>query len=239
MLLGQNLLDRIDQIYGFFDAQTEEEMEEFIEEITKIKNRKPHNYNFLIKYIQYVKTIEPKWVGNAEKRLNRFWINARLQGIAGNRSFFSIKRIAEAQAKLNLCVEIDDIIGNKTMQSLQLMFMQYGKVIEQIQNPRDITVEVFYSILVENSIQGYTVYELCNKGSDKNKQVREYLKNKWDLEHNKELRTIIPILEQKQGIKITNLKPKVLQYSTDISEKDNNTSDPSDQLSDKSSEKKF
>ena len=34
------------------------------------------------------------------------------------------------------------------------------------------------------------------------------------------------MLEQKQGIKIINLKPKVLQYSDDISEKDNNTSDP-------------
>jgi replicative DNA helicase Mcm len=62
VVIRENLLNRIDQIYGFFDAQTEEEMEEFIEEITKIKNRKPHNYNFLIKYIQYVKTIEPKWI---------------------------------------------------------------------------------------------------------------------------------------------------------------------------------
>jgi hypothetical protein len=161
--------------------------------------------------------------------LNRFWINARLQGIAGNRSFFSIKRIAEAQAKLNLCEEVDDIIASKTMESLQLMFMQYGKVIEQIQNPRDLTVEVFYNILKENNKTGYTIYELCKKGSEKNKQVKEYLRNKWDLEHNKELRTIIGILEQKQGIKITHLKPRVLQYSTsDISEKDNNVYDLSD-----------
>ncbi|HSF51040.1 MAG TPA: hypothetical protein VLA74_09805 [Nitrososphaeraceae archaeon] len=146
-VIKPNLLDRLDQKYGFFDNQTEEEMEDFIDKITKIKNRKPHNYNFLIKYLQYVKTIEPKWVGNAERRLNRFWINIRSQGIEHNRSFFSIKRIAEAQTKLNLSDEVDDIIASKTMQSLQLMFMQYGKIIEQIQNPRDLTVEVFYNIL--------------------------------------------------------------------------------------------
>ena len=120
--------------------------------------------------------------------MNRFWIKARLKGIAGNRSFFSIKRIAEAQAKLNLSYEVDDIIASKTMQSLQLMFMQYGKIIEQIQNPRDLTVEVFYNILKENNKTGYTVKELCKKGSEKNKQVREYLKNKWNFEDNKELR---------------------------------------------------
>ena len=225
VVIRQNLLDRIDQIYGFFDAQTKEEMEEFIEEMTKIKNRKPHNYNFLIKYVQYVKTIEPKWVGNAGKRFNRFWINARLQGIAGNRTFFSIKRIAEAQAKLNLSHEIDDIIANQTMQSLALMFMQYGKIIEQIQNPRDVTVEVFYSILKNNNKTGYTIYELCKKGSEKNTQIKEYLKTKWSLENNKELRDIMEMLEQKQGIKITNLKPRVLQYFDDISEDDNRISD--------------
>ena len=226
VVIRQNLLDRIDQIYGFFDAQTEEEMEEFIEEITKIKNRKPHNYNFLIKYLQYLKTIEPKWVGNAEKRLNRFWINAKSKGLCSNRSLFSIKRIAEAQAKLNLSHEVDDIIASQTMHSLQLMYNQYGKIIEQIQNPRDLTIEVFYNILKENNKTGYTVKELCKKGSEKNKQVSEYLKNKWNLEDNKELRTIIDMLEQKQGIEIISLKPRVLQYSDDTSEKDKNTSDP-------------
>ena len=114
------------------------------------------------------------------------------------------------------------------MESLQLMFMQYGKVIEQIQNPRDLIVEVFYNILKDNNKTGYTVKELCSKGSEKNKQVKEYLKDKWDFEHNKELRNIIEMLEKKQDIKITNLKPRVLQYSADTSEKDNNVSDLSD-----------
>ena len=123
------------------------------------------------------------------------------------------------------------------MQSLKLMFMQYGKIIEQIQNPRDLTVEVFYNILKDNNKTGYTVKELCKKGSEKNKQVSEYLKNKWNFVDNKELRDIINMLEQKQGIKIINLKPRVLQYSDDISEKDNRISDlytSSDQHHDKS-----
>ena len=149
----------------------------------------------------------------------------QITGIAGNRTFFSIKRIAEAQAKLNLSHEVDDIIATQTMHSFQLMYNQYGKIIEQIQNPRDLTVEVFYNILKENNGINYTINELCKKASEKNKQVKEYLKNKWKLENNKELKNIIGILEHKEGIIIINLKPKTLQYSTDIAEKDNPLSD--------------
>ena len=62
------------------------------------------------------------------KKLNETSCNyhAKLKGMAGNKSFFSIKRIAEAQAKLNLSWEVDDNIAIKTMESLKLMYNQYG-----------------------------------------------------------------------------------------------------------------
>lgn len=213
-VIRQNLLDRLDQIYGFFDTQTEEEMEEFVDELDKIASRKPHNYNHLSKFLQYAKTIESKLTGTTKYRLNRFSINAKLKGMTGNRSFSSIKRIAEAHAKLNLSWEVDDIIASKTMKSLQLMYNQYGTTIEQIQNPRDLTVEVFFNILKENDGTSYSVRELCRKGVEKNKHVDGYLKKNWELRHNKELRTIIGILEQKENIKIMSLKPLILQYSS-------------------------
>lgn len=217
VVIRQNLLDRIDQIYGFFDTQTEIEMEEFVNEMDKNTSRKPHNYNFLTKYIQYAKTIEPKLTEITKYRLDRFWIKAKLKGMAANRSFFSIKRIAEAQAKLNLSKEVDDIIAIRTIESLQLMYIQYGTTIEQIRNPRDLTVEVFYTILKENNGIDHSVKEICKKASETNNQVKGYLKNKWEISHNKELREIIDILKQKENIKIINLKPLILVYSNEIS----------------------
>jgi len=217
VVIRQNLMDRIDQIYGFFDAQTEEEMEEFVNEMDKNSRRRPHNSNFLIKFLQYAKTIEPKLTEITKYRLNRFWINAKIKGMAGNRTFFSIKRIAEAQAKLNLSWQVDDNIARKTMQSLQLMYNQYGTTIEQIQNPRDLTVEVFYEILKENKGINHSIRELCKKASEKNKQINKYLKKNWELSQNKELRTILEMLEQKENIKIIKLKPRVLVYSIETS----------------------
>jgi hypothetical protein len=144
--------------------------------------------------------------------LNKFWINAKLKGMAGNRSFFSIKRIAEAQAKLNLSWEVDDIIAIKTMESLQLMYNQYGTTIEQIQDPRDLTVKIFYSILKENEGLNHSVRELCKKASEKSKQVNGYLKKRWDFENNKELKAIVNMLEQYENIKTVGLKPRILVY---------------------------
>ena len=54
VVIRTNLLDRIDQTYGFFDSETEAEEEEFIKEVRKISKRKPHNYNFLSKYLLVV-----------------------------------------------------------------------------------------------------------------------------------------------------------------------------------------
>lgn len=212
VVIRRNLLDRIDQTYGFFDNQTKEELEEFIQELKKITNRRPHNYNFLSKYIQFVKTIEPEFTGNAEYRLDRFYINAKLKGVATNRSSFSIKRIAEAQAKLNLSNKIDDYIATRTMESLQLMYNQYGTLVKQIQDPRDIVLEEFYNILKNSEGTSYDTYELCRIGSENNKQVKEYLKGKWRLDINRNLQNIIDRLEERPDVKIVNLKPKTLQF---------------------------
>lgn len=212
VVIRKNLLDRIDQTYGFFDNQTEEELKEFIQELKKITNRRPHNYNFLSKYIQFVKTIEPEFTGNAEYRLDRFYIHAKLKGVATNRSSFSIKRIAEAQAKLNLSNKVDDFIATRTMNSLQLMYNQYGTLVKQIQDPRDIVLEEFYNILKNSEGTTYDIYELCRIGSENNKQVKEYLKGKWRLDTNRNLQNIIDRLEERPNVKIINLKPKTLQF---------------------------
>jgi DNA replicative helicase MCM subunit Mcm2 (Cdc46/Mcm family) len=84
-----------------------------------LRKQKNHNYNFLKKYLIYIKSnINPKITENTENRLNKFWINTKIQGVATNRSYDSIFRIAEAQAKLNFSDEIGDEIANQVMDSL-------------------------------------------------------------------------------------------------------------------------
>jgi DNA replicative helicase MCM subunit Mcm2 (Cdc46/Mcm family) len=209
----QNLLHRFDQIYGFRDLESESELKEYADEKTRMKKRKPHNYNFLKKYLEYIKTIQQvKYTGYSERRLNAFFVKIKMKNVGTMRTFDSIQRIAETQAKLNMSWEVDDIIATKTMESLKLMYAQYGEIIDSISDPRDIVLEEFYDILKRNDGTSYTIYELCRIGSDNKKQVKEYLKGKWKLDTNRNLQNIIDMLEERPNIKIMSLKPKVLQY---------------------------
>jgi DNA replicative helicase MCM subunit Mcm2 (Cdc46/Mcm family) len=134
-----------------------------------LRKQKNHNYNFLKKYLIYIKSnINPKITENTENRLNKFWINTKIQGVATNRSYDSIFRIAEAQAKLNFSDEIGDEIANQVMDSLILIYVQYGKVIEKISNPRSITAQSFFNILKQTDI-GFSIIELCKTACEENK----------------------------------------------------------------------
>jgi len=208
----KNLLDRFDQIYEFRDNLSETEIEEYTKRKTILRKRKNHNYSFLKKYLIYVKSnINLKITENTENRLNKFWINAKIQGVATNRSYDSIFRIAEAQAKLNFSDEIDDEIANQVMDSLSLIYIQYGKVVKKISNPRDITSQSFFNILKQTDT-GFSISELCKTACEENKQISEYLGNKWSLQNNHKLKTVIDILINRHDIKIIQQKPLVLQY---------------------------
>ena len=208
----KNLLDRFDQIFEFRDNLSEREIEEYTKCKTILRKRKIHNYNFLKKYLIHVKSnLNPKIIENAEDRLNKFWIKAKREGVATNRGYDSIFRIAEAQAKLNFSHEINDEIANQVMDSLRLIYVQYGKVIERISNPRDIAVQSFYHILKQTDA-GFSINELCKTASEENKQIAEYIGNKWSLQTNHKLKSVIDILINRQDIKRIQQKPLVLKY---------------------------
>jgi DNA replicative helicase MCM subunit Mcm2 (Cdc46/Mcm family) len=208
----KNLLDRFDQMYEFRDNLSETEIEEYTKRKTSLRKRKNHNYNYLKKYLIYVKSnVNPKITENTENRLNKFWINAKIQGVGTNRSYDSIFRIAEAQAKLNLSDEIVDEIANQVMDSLSLIYLQYGKVIKKISNPREIAAQSFFNILKQTGT-GFSINEICKTACEENRQVAEYLGNKWSLQNNHKLKSVVDILINRQDIKIIQQKPLVLQY---------------------------
>ena len=56
--------------------------------------------------------------------LNQFWINAKNDGLATNRTYDSLFRLAVAQARLNLSNIINEEIVTQVMNSLSLMWSQ-------------------------------------------------------------------------------------------------------------------
>ena len=121
--------------------------------MSAIRKRRPHNYNFFSKYLIHASSIKVRTITpEAENMLNEFWKAAKLKGDLSMRMYFGLFSIAEAQAKLHLKNTIDEEIANQTMESVQLMMIQYGETIKATTNPKIVTYKKFLEILQNNNV---------------------------------------------------------------------------------------
>ena len=136
------LLDRFDQIYVALDKRDPNKDWDYSgKRIDYTRSRRPHNYNFVIKYLAYTQRIKPVLQPEASITLRKFWVELRKQGLAGKRMLESIFRIAEATAKLRLKQVIDNEIVQEVQDSIKLMLERLGELVRVVQDPRDAIIE--------------------------------------------------------------------------------------------------
>ena len=138
--------------------------------------------------------------------LNQFWIHAKVQVYLTIRGYNALFRIAEAQAKLQLRTEVDADIATQTMESFQLMMVQYDQTIQTIKNPRDTTFDAFLGIL-EDTKGPIEITELCKLACKRNLQVQAYLGTKWSIASNWKLREVVRLLLNHPRVKQISIKP--------------------------------
>lgn len=215
--IAKTLVDRFDQIFVFRDDMSFLQTQEFVKEMTKIRKRKPHNYNFLRKYLIYASSIDVTISPEAEQMLNDFWIKAKVGGLLKIRGYNTLFRLAEAQAKLQLKSQVDADIANQTMESIQIMMVQYGQTIKPVNNPRDVTINSFIEIL-ESSKAPIAVAELHKIACRRDDQISAYLGPNHNVRDNKKLRNVVDILLNRRDVKKVNDNPIVLQFLGDLSD---------------------
>lgn len=120
--------------------------------------------------------------------LNEFWAQQEAGGLMNNRFYNSIFKIAEAEAKLQLCTKIDEEIATETMKSIQLMLFQYAENIKVVAKPSEITLEKFTHIL-ENTEAGILINELCRIACKQDPQIAAYLGANWTMAYSTRSRT--------------------------------------------------
>ena len=77
------LLDRYDQIYVSLDEIDEQKDWDYAERRMRYtRKRRPHNYNFITKYLVYAQDIKPVLTSEASEMLRNFWIELRKQKLA-------------------------------------------------------------------------------------------------------------------------------------------------------------
>jgi len=217
------LLDRFDQIYVFLNTRTEAEYREYADaRIRHTTERKPHNYNFITKYLLYAKTLQPAFTVEAKSMLKEFWISLMTQNMAGNRTLETIFRIAEATAKLRLKTVVEVGIAAEAIESVRLMLVQHEEFVKTAGDPRVVAIDA--AIEVVENIQGPIEFEeVTNQVCREKPQVKSWLlggkSNRLDVENNRRYRELrdrfIQRIDQPESkIILVTKKPLVVVWQT-------------------------
>jgi DNA replicative helicase MCM subunit Mcm2 (Cdc46/Mcm family) len=240
--IKSNIRDRFDQTYIFEDFQTPEERREYAmskAEIYQDPQSVKVNYDFLKRYLQYASSLaDPVLTPEAGTMLSDFWIRMSEQGLASNRSFDSLIRIARGQARLHLKEEIDAQIASEVMKDVHLMFVKMGRRVDPtVEDPRDVT---YYEIIqFANTLEvPITFLEAAKHVYANNNSIKQYLggdKAKWSIGDNKRLRHVhdkfsdgavagkIKIGRGGLAVKITNTNPLTI-VKTEVRESESRES---------------
>ena len=169
------LRDRFDQIYVSLDEFNEQTDWEYANKRMRYtRSRRPHNYNFIRKYLIYAQGIKPVLTPEAAVMLPRFWIELRKQKLAGKRMLESVVRIAEATAKLRLKTVIDTEIALEVQESIGVMETRLGLFVKTVQDPRDAAIAAIKEI-VENTKSAIAFEEAARLVCNENEHVKSWL----------------------------------------------------------------
>lgn len=225
IVMLKTVFDRFQQVYYFRDDMDEKQIDGFVNAMSAISKRKPHNYNFLKKYIIYASGIEVKTITpEAEQMLNQFWKDAKIARNVGVRMYIGLYSIAQAHAKLHLKDTVDADIARETMKQIQIMMVQTGSTVNVPTDPRIATYDKFKEILQNNKV-GVEINSLCEIACKENPQIASHLGKNWSIRKSHKLRYVIEMLRNHSQVKETGSKPLVFQW---IEGEEKNLSDLSD-----------
>lgn len=212
--LIDTLKDRFTQIFTFRDDNdTIEKRKVFAAKFTAIRRRGPPNYTFFRKFWIYVTSLKPEISPDAERMLREFWASQSMGviGLMDNRFLVHMFKISEAQAKLNLCEEVNEDIAEETQKAIQVMLLHYAENVKVSPIPSEITYNKFLEIL-ENTQAGISLEELCRLATNEDSQIATYLGPIHIQRDNKKLRNVVDKVLKSGKVRKTHEKPVVLEW---------------------------
>ena len=222
--------DRFDLKFIFKDRKDIEEIRRFADQLTEIEDKKdnmelPDHTEFLTKYIQYAKEIQPKLSEEARHMLKEFYIEIASKFFGSPRIHITLPKLAKAIARLKLKDIADEEDAEEAMQFYNVMLQNFQKQVVISQSPREVAYQECMSVLKEmKNFGGFTFEKLIEKICQRNEHLSNYFrygKVSLQIKHNKKSRNVYDMLLNNSKIKKIGEKPTVLQWLSD-------PSDPSD-----------
>jgi MoxR-like ATPase len=214
------ILSRFDLVLIFRDITDEHASRDFANSKTSYDERHiQHNYNFLEKFIEYVRTIDPGITEEAKSMLNEFWIRLKKkQPVAiTNRTLESIHRIAKAFARLHLCDLVDTKIASEAIGFMDKMFQKFYACIDYIPEPRALAYDEVIKVIQQQKapIDLVEAVKMVCRG---NEQIKYYLGNNLEQSRNKKLRELCNTILENGNIQRINSNPIVVRFVTDTTQ---------------------
>lgn len=192
------MLSRFDIIIPFRDTSTKEDDWKYADAKTSYDERHiKHNYSFLRKLIEYVKTIDPTITEQARGILNNFYVEIKGQGnfASSPRTLDAIHRIAKAFARMNLSYVIDEKIAIKTIEFMNSMLNDFHSAIYLVPDPFSKSYEETIKV-IQHTKAPIDLVEAVKMACNNSEQVNMYIGKIFQQRNNRKLRNLcIKILE--------------------------------------------
>ena len=226
------ILSRFDIVLVFRDTTEEQANREFAYKKIEYDERHiHHNYNFLEKYVEYAKTINPLITEEASSILNEYWVRLKRKEefAPTNRTLESIYRISKAFARLYLCNIVDMKIAYETIDFMNNMLKEFEISIYQIKDSRLLAYDETINLIRQQKapIELIEAIQMVCQTKD---QVNHYIGSVFKQSRNKKLKQLCNKIIENRSIIRTQHNPTVVQWMDGNTNKNENngSSDLSD-----------
>jgi replicative DNA helicase Mcm len=224
------ILNRFDLVLVFRDITDEQASREFAYSKTSYDEKYiQHNYNFLEKFIEYARTIQPSIIEEAKAILNEYWISLKKKGnyLVTNRTLESINRVAKAFARLYLSDIVDTRIAIETVNFMDKLFNEFYGCIHYIPEPRLLAYNETIKVIQQQN-SAIDLIEAVKMACGRNEQVKYYIGSSFKQNQNKKIRELCTKVMENPNIQKVQSNPIVVRFKDELDASDSMQSDLSD-----------
>jgi hypothetical protein len=167
---------------------------------------------FLKKYLMLARTVDPIITEEAKAMLSEYWVRMAKTGVRGlARKLDTIERITIAITKLKL-KSYADVEAKEAMEFYNVILLNYQQTVPVSKNPRDIIYEEVCNIVKDHQDNGITYIEAIRIVCARRGEIKQYLGDRIDLEHNWKLRPALELIRKNPKIDVIDGKPICLYW---------------------------
>jgi MoxR-like ATPase len=222
------ILNRFDLVLVFQDITNEQSIRDFADSKTSYDEKHiEHNYNFLEKYIDHARTINPELLAEANSILNEYWVSLKKKNeyLVTNRTLESIHRIAKAFARLNLSDIVDSKIAYETIKFMDTVFKEFYSCIHYIPEPTFLAYNETVKVIQQQD-SPIDLIEAVRFACERNEQIKYYIGPIFKQNQNKKLRELYTKVLENPNVQKVQSKSIVVRFKDTMAR---DLRDPSDQ----------